>query len=659
MLAAAIICDVRRLAFIAAAAAALALPAVAHAHASLVRSVPADDAALSQAPRRVVFVFDDVVEVGNDNAVVDGNGKSVLAGKPVAHGKRLVLPLERKLARGDYTARWSVISDDGHRIQGVIAFSVGTGSPPGAPVLSASSSLGWSGVLWRVLAFAGLLAAVGIAVFDLVAWRPKARRPLPTGPLAIACLLVFLGGHGLTHHSHSGGWNRFSFVWEGAAIWAAVGATLAAVGLGDERVRAAAAPFVLPLVVAPTLAGHALDPGRSWIEPPLDAVHVAAASVWFGGLVALVFSVPRDADEAATRAARRFSQLALLSVAVVAVTGLGRALSELTAVSQAWTTGYGRALLVKTALLILLVVLGWFSRNALRAGFARLRLPVRFELAPALGVAIAIAFLTSLPPGRSITDARAAQRAAARAQLPSPNAIVAARQDKTFDALLSLEAGRASVIYFGQDGSPTPVPGVRIDGHATSPCGRGCYAATVGDHDSVTVTHGSSRLVFDLRDRGSAAQIVQRSAKHIRALPGLSFRESLGSGTVTIHTIWRMEAPNRVAYDISGGAKAVIIGAKRWDRQPGGSWVKSDQEPLKMPSPDWGSKRVTNARIVARTKAGLVVSFFDPTGGPAWFETTLDPKTLIPRKLSMVAPAHFMHHTFFDVGKRPNIQPPT
>ena len=649
----------RRIALVAAAAAALALPAVAHAHASLVRSVPADGAALSQAPARVLLVFDDPVEVGDGNAAVDADGKSALRGKAVASGKQLVLPLRRNLKSGDYTVRWSVISDDGHRIQGIVAFSVGTGKAPGAPALTISSSLGWFGVLSRAVVFGGLLAAVGIAVFDLVAWRPNVRRPLPTGALALACLLVFLGAHGLTRHSHTAGWNRFSFVWEAAGIWAAVGAMLAAVGLSDERVRAVAAPFVLPLVVAPTLAGHALDAGRSWIEPPLDVIHVAAASVWLGGLVALVFAVPQDAGDTATPAARRFSQLALLSVGVVALTGIGRALSELASVSQAWTTGYGRALIVKTALLGLLIALGWFSRNALRAGFARLRLPVRAELAPALGIAIAIAFLTSLPPGRSIERARAAEVATAAPQLPSRSAILTARQDRTLDALGSLENGRATVIYFGQDGRTTPVPGVRINGRRTSLCGRGCYSAAVGKASRVTVTHGSSRVVFDFSNRGNASGIVRRVTRRIRSLPGLSYRERLSSGTVTIHTTWRAAAPDRVSYDISGGAKAVIIGARRWDRQPGGKWVESPQSPVSMPAPAWGEAPVTNARVVSRTKKSLVLAFFDRQAGPAWFRTTVDAKTLLPRTLTMIAPAHFMHHTYFDLGKRPRIEPPT
>ena len=91
------------------------------------RSVtPADRAVLAQAPERVVVRFDDDVRVAPGNAAVRNGDGSILDGKPSAHGKTLVLPLRANLGRGDYSVRWSAVSDDGHVVQGVIAFGVGT-----------------------------------------------------------------------------------------------------------------------------------------------------------------------------------------------------------------------------------------------------------------------------------------------------------------------------------------------------------------------------------------------------------------------------------------------------------------------------------------------------------------------------------------------------
>jgi copper transport protein len=127
-----------------------------------------------------------------------------------------------------------------------------------------------------------------------------------------------------------------------------------------------------------------------------------AAAVWIGGLFALGLVVPRAGapPEVFATAARRFSKLALASVIVLAATGVGRALAELSAVSQLWSTGYGQAILVKTGLFAVLLGLGSLSRSRVLAGVERVRSVVLVELVLVLGVVAAVAVLTSLRPGR-------------------------------------------------------------------------------------------------------------------------------------------------------------------------------------------------------------------------------------------------------------------
>src|SRR5439155_4943029 len=111
---------------------------------------------------------------------------------------------------------------------------------------------------------------------------------------------------------------------------------------------------------------------------------------WIGGLVQLVFvlreGAPRDV-------VRRFSTLALGAVAVLSVTGVIRAIGELRSVSQVWTTGYGRLLIVKTGLLAVLVGFGWLNRYRLvpRGNAALLRRSAGAELALLAGVVVAVA----------------------------------------------------------------------------------------------------------------------------------------------------------------------------------------------------------------------------------------------------------------------------
>jgi copper transport protein len=385
-----------------AAAAALVAPAAASAHANLIRTVPPDRAVLARAPTRVVAFFDDEIRVAPDNAAIRNGDGSILGAKPIVQGRTLVLPLRRGLRNADYSVRWSIVSDDGHIAQGVFAFAVGAGRAPPAPALRPTTEVGLGTVLSRWIFFAGLLVAAGLALFDLLVWRPLGHGGIRTGWIAIGLAAMFVSAHGLVHASHGGAATRFGLTIDIASAVAATGAAAAAIAIGDRS----AAPFALVLAVVllpvPTLAGHALDPGRSWIDVPIDLLHMVAAAVWVGGLFALVLVLPGEGapPEVLCAAARRFSKFALVSVLVLAATGVGRALGELSAVSQLWTTGYGRAIVVKTGLFAVLVGLGSLSRSRVQTAFGRMRALVTAELVLVLGIVVAVAVLTSLRPGR-------------------------------------------------------------------------------------------------------------------------------------------------------------------------------------------------------------------------------------------------------------------
>ena len=420
--------------------AAAAVPA-ASAHAQLVSTDPGDGAVLARAPARVTLVFDDDVHVQRGTTVVGNAGKRRVAGKPQSSGRTVVIPL-RKLGDGDYTVRWRVLSNDGHTVQGVFAFGVGSGRAAPKPVLAAGGGLGAATLISRWLFFAGVLVAAGVALFMPLVWGP-ARRAAGVeqdgaGPLwglvFTGCLLAFLGASGLVPH-HAAATTRFSVFIEVAGVLAAIGATLAAIAFADRRVGWLAFAAAVLLVPMPSLAGHALDRGQ-WrpLNVIADTLHIGAAALWIGGLLALAIAAPRLSRALTEEQRRRFtgtlvprlSAVALGSVAVIAATGLVRALSELSAVSQLWSTGYGRALLVKTALLLGVVGLGWANRNRLvpriaapGAG-AALRRNVSVELVLLAGVVVGVAFLTDLAPGRQVGRALAKAAPAERRPIAPP-----------------------------------------------------------------------------------------------------------------------------------------------------------------------------------------------------------------------------------------------
>lgn len=634
------------------ALAALAVPAAASAHATLVRTVPGAGAVVPHAPRRVRVIFDDVVTVGSGNAAVaNATEASVQAGTATAHGRILVIPLRPGLGDGDYSVRWSIVSDDGHHERGVFAFAVGSGRSPPKPVLTAAVPLGVAGAVFHGLFYLGLLTAEGAVAFALVTRRfaHVLERRL-SQLLFFALLLAFVGCSGLVEESTSA--TRNGLVLEVALGIAALGAAAAALAPLARPLLPLAGACALLVAAAPTLAGHALDSDQPWaLSVPVDLAHVGAAAVWLGGLVSLLVVLPRSdlSPEARGLVVRRFSATALAAVAVLAASGLLRALTELRSADQAWSTSYGRALLVKTALLLPLVALGRLNRMRLPAALGSLRRAVRIEVLLLAGVVAAVSVLVQLRPGRAAPVAARAGAAtpppAAPYVLPPRDAVVDAHELGPLAVAVARGPRTTTVTLLGQTGAGVSGRRVAIDGRSASPCGSGCYRAPAG-RGPVTVTVAGRTLRFDVSATApAAAALLAHVTRAYRASRTILFDESLRSGAGGgERTRFRIQAPDRLAYRIRGGPEAVVIGGRRWDR-PGdrGPWLESQQTPLRSTDPYW--TKTTNAHLVApRT-----LTFLDRTI-PAWFRLTLDASGR-PQVLHMTAAAHFMVDRYggFDV----------
>ncbi len=114
---------------------------------------------------------------------------------------------------------------------------------------------------------------------------------------------------------------------------------------------------LLPL----SLSGHSSAGGSHDIATNSLVVHVFAASIWVGGLAALLTHARRGGAHTDV-ATRRFSSIALVMFVVLAVTGTLNAavrfpLRDLT------TTTYGQLVLAKVAALVVLGFFGWAQRR--------------------------------------------------------------------------------------------------------------------------------------------------------------------------------------------------------------------------------------------------------------------------------------------------------
>ena len=658
---------------------AAALTPPASAHANLVSTSPADGATVERVPPVVRIRFDDPVRVGPGNAVVANRGGSVTAGpaRLEGGGRELVLPLGR-LAGGDYSVRWRIVSDAGHLETGVLAFRVGAagfiGSRP-TSVLEAGSTRPRTGDLIARWVFIGsILLAGGAALFRLLVSR--ARRDRAAVTMTAALIGAVLGGAWLLHSTQAGG-TRFGHVTSAAILVAAAGALAAACSLIYPRLLPVAVAASLALLAAPSLGGHALEAGRfGLLSLAADLGHVVAAAFWTGGLFQLALSLRRRENDGV---ARRYSWFALPAAAGVAATGSIRALGELSAMSQLWSTGYGRVIVVKAGLFTALLGLGWLSRRRLHAA-GRLLRPVTAELA-LLAVAVgAVAVLTALPPGTEDEARTVANRAADAGPAPAPplGSVVFARDVQELAVALAVRPGRrlrlTSTIIGGSgrgvDGLDVRLAALSGDSSASAAgrtCGHGCYAAGVrlARPTAFAVTIGGAgrfrSVTFAVPGPwppppGDA--FLRRASSAFRDLRSAVFVERLASSPDrAIRTTWRLAAPDRVSYTIRSGAAGIIIGSRRWDRPaPHAGWQRSGAAPLRQPVPPWGT-RMANARVLRQRAGTATVSWVDRTV-PAWFTATFDTKTALPTTLRMTAAAHFMRHRYVSFDRAVRIEPP-
>ncbi len=119
----------------------------------------------------------------------------------------------------------------------------------------------------------------------------------------------------------------------------------------------AAAGITAVGLVARTIGGHM---SASSLGAIAIAIHVLAAAMWCGTLAALVLTVDHRGQWA--RVLPRFSELSLLCVIALLAGGLTGALVAVDSLSQLFATGYGRVLLIKIVLTVVLMTLAWRNR---------------------------------------------------------------------------------------------------------------------------------------------------------------------------------------------------------------------------------------------------------------------------------------------------------
>ena len=133
----------------------------------------------------------------------------------------------------------------------------------------------------------------------------------------------------------------------------------------------------------------------------LDTVHVAGAGAWIGGLLLMMLASGGDVQSAKAEW-RAFSRTATVGAPVMMLAGVGSAWRRVGASGPAdiLATDYGRLLVAKMALALVVLAMGATQRRRLSMGNAPATRVVFWEVLIATGVLAVTAWMTGMePPG--------------------------------------------------------------------------------------------------------------------------------------------------------------------------------------------------------------------------------------------------------------------
>lgn len=367
------------------------LPLLAQGHAVLLSHEPVSDAMLRQSPEALHLNFNEPVSPVFVR-LFDPAGEQPLGELvPQARDDSVEINLPADLPQGGYLVSWRVISADSHPVGGSFRFQVGTeaidwGAAEEWAAERESALLRWLHVGNRSLLLVTLLLLVGSLLARTLLWPVmtpterqsglSARTLQWLGSVLILTTLAQVLIQGLRMYGTGLSWRSvpealglgLSSTLGQSSLVLLVSTVLLVLMLttGNLRQQRAGNGLVtgIGLIALGSLlmTGHiATAPDAAWLVPML-ALHLLVAAFWLGAMGPLSRAAARAEQTRWLALVRRFSALAIVAVPVLLVAGLAMALYQVDEASALLTTGYGRSLLLKVALVILVLLLALDNR---------------------------------------------------------------------------------------------------------------------------------------------------------------------------------------------------------------------------------------------------------------------------------------------------------
>lgn len=375
----------------------------ANAHAVLVSSSPVASAVVPSGPAEVVLTFSEPVRrVPGKIRVIAPDGSRADRGEQSFDEAVVTVPVDPAGGRGTYLVSYRVISADSHPVSGAFTYSVGAPSPPPTDIGSDSRTdpmVGAAVKVARYLGYAGLLLVVGPVLVLSLLWPRRLSRRGPARLVWAGLGLVAFGTLAdlWLQMPYTVGGGLFDV--SGVGLGDVLGSSFGSAHLVRLGLLVAAVFLIRPLLSGPVgradkvilailggaalltwpLAGHPAASPAPAVSVLVDAVHLGSMAVWLGGLVMLAGFLLRQADERELEAIMPiWSRWAAMAVAALLLAGTVQALIEVTTPEALVNTAYGRLLLAKIGLFVLVIAVAAYSRQLVRRRTAAQRpLPVR------------------------------------------------------------------------------------------------------------------------------------------------------------------------------------------------------------------------------------------------------------------------------------------
>lgn len=387
------------------------------AHATFLGSDPADGSVLQQAPDSIALRFSEEVLLGASTVTLLelGSGTETTLPLTATDGGATVIAELPEMAKGAYLVDFVVVDPaDLHKTVGTISLGIGVAAAPSASSSAVDGS--WLSLVARTVTGAALLVAVGGVLVLALATRRRLRvlEPVPAvfvaaaAVVAVGWVVLFVLDVASVGFAHARwgtlligsdpGRRALIGVQVALAVWWVSRLLPAADAASRWLLARILGALAGGLVLLAAYGGHGAVGGNAWLGWLLRAAHLGALSAWLGTVAVTWWAARRDREWATLWPP--VSRMAAWGIGITGTTGFllsGRVVDSVTALLS---TTYGRAIVGKVAVLLLLGALGWLAgRRVARGGAPRV---VGLEVGLAVVALALAAVLAGTAPAKGV-----------------------------------------------------------------------------------------------------------------------------------------------------------------------------------------------------------------------------------------------------------------